>query len=226
MANISPGARTALQGAMARYQPGGGFGAGIEAGLERGRVKALASGMQNLVSAGLAGTTIAGGLGKKYEAEVAAPTRARVEDIRTERLSALQTILAQMEQAGHEAGLSRAFQAAQSKLTRKFQAEQAAAGRQLSAWQTKRATPAAAPTTMPTMRAPAAAPITGAYIAASKPQWGAGMTQAAAPTPTRVPGSYVGTMNGTRYEYNQQGVPVRSALSPRTIGSAITAAMM
>lgn len=108
--SVAPRARTALQRAMAQYAPGGGFGKGIEAGLERGRTKALASGMQSLVSTGLAGTTMAAGLGKKYEEEVAAPTRLRLESMRAERISALEVMLAQMEQSGMQAGLGRISQ--------------------------------------------------------------------------------------------------------------------
>ena len=112
--NVSDEARAAIQRAISRYKPGGGFGAGVEAGLERGRVKATTSGMQNLVSAGLANTTMAAGLGKKYEEEVAAPTRANVEDIRSREIASLETMLAQMEQGGFQAGLDRQFSVDQS----------------------------------------------------------------------------------------------------------------
>ena len=50
-----------------RYQPGGEFGKGAISQYERGKVKALASAAQNLVSSGLYGTTVTAGLGKKYE---------------------------------------------------------------------------------------------------------------------------------------------------------------
>ena len=62
---VSSAALTALRKAKEQYAPGGGFGTGVEAAIERGRKKALASGMQHLVGAGLAGTTMAGGLGKR-----------------------------------------------------------------------------------------------------------------------------------------------------------------
>ncbi len=109
-AGLSPSARALWEKALAHYKPGGGFGAGVEAGLERGRVKSTASGMQNLVSAGLAGTTMAAGLGKKYEEEVAAPTRARVESARAEAISGLQAGMAGAEQRGYETAADRAFQ--------------------------------------------------------------------------------------------------------------------
>ena len=72
------------------YAPGGGYATGIEAGLKRGRTKAVATGMQNLASAGLAGTSMAGGLGLKYEEDVAVPARERME---TQRLGALSGLL-------------------------------------------------------------------------------------------------------------------------------------
>ena len=83
------------------YAPGGGYASGVEAGLKRGRVKAVASGMQGLAAAGLGGTSMMGGLGLKYEEDVAAPTRAKME---TQRLSALSSLLSQ--QAGVEAQLA------------------------------------------------------------------------------------------------------------------------
>ncbi len=108
--SMSPSARSAYEKALAHYKPGGGYGAGVEAGLERGRVKSTASGMQNLVSAGLAGTTMAAGLGKKYEEEVAAPTRARVEGARAEAIAGIQMSMAGTEQRGYESAQDRAFQ--------------------------------------------------------------------------------------------------------------------
>lgn len=110
----------AIQRAKAQYAPGGGFGKGVEAGLERGRVKAMASGMQHLVGAGLAGTTMAGTLGKRYEEEVGVPTRASVEEQRAQALSGIEMA---------EAGIG--FQASQAGLQRQFQAGQAGAQRDL-----------------------------------------------------------------------------------------------
>jgi len=109
-AGPDPAAMSAIQKAMALYQKGGGYGKGVEAGLERGRVKAVAGGMQGLVSAGLAGTTMMGGLGKKYEEEVAMSARARVEETRAGAISGLQTLKAQIIQGATEAGRSRALQ--------------------------------------------------------------------------------------------------------------------
>jgi len=109
-----------IREAKAYYQPGGGFGKGVEAGLERGRVKAMASGMQHLVGAGLAGTTMAGGLGMRYEEEVAAPTRMGVEERRAQALSGI---------AMQEAGWGQ--QRGQAATQMRFQAGQAGAQRDL-----------------------------------------------------------------------------------------------
>lgn len=107
---VDPGTMSALDRAIAFYREGGGFGKGVEAGIERGRVKAVAGGMQGLVSAGLAGTTMMGGLGKKYEEEVAMPARARVEETRAERISGLEVLKAQITQGATEAARVRALQ--------------------------------------------------------------------------------------------------------------------
>ena len=107
---MSTDALAAIQRAKAYYQSGGGFGKGVEAGLERGRIKATSAGMQNLVSAGLAGTTMAGGLGLKFEEEVAAPTRAGVESQRAQALSSIEMGQAGMIQSAGESSASRALQ--------------------------------------------------------------------------------------------------------------------
>jgi len=99
-----------FQEAMGHYRPGGGFGRGVEAGLERGRTRAVAGGMQSLVSSGLAGTTMAAGLGKKYEEEVAAPTRAGVESERAQRLSSLNVALGQAQQGAYQFGTAQDLQ--------------------------------------------------------------------------------------------------------------------
>ena len=105
-----PAAMSAIQRAKAYYAPGGGYGKGIEAGLERGRVKAVATGAQSLVSAGLAGTTMIAGLGKRYEEEVAMPARARVEETRAGAISGLEAMKAQIIQGATESARSRALQ--------------------------------------------------------------------------------------------------------------------
>jgi len=103
-------AAEAISRALAQYQPDGGFGKGVEAGIERGRVKAMASGMQGLVGAGLAGTTMAGTLGKRYEEEVAMPARAGVEGQRAQAISGIRMAEAGMEFQAGEAGVQRSLQ--------------------------------------------------------------------------------------------------------------------
>lgn len=76
--------------AKAMYAPGGGYMKGIEAQLKRGGEKAVATGMQNLAAGGLASTSMAGGLGLKYEEDVATPARATAE---TQRMGALAGLL-------------------------------------------------------------------------------------------------------------------------------------
>ncbi len=107
--SLSAEAKTAWEQAIAQYGPEGGYGKGVEAGLERGQVKATTSGMQSLVSAGLAGTTMAAGLGKKYEEEVAAPARARVESTRAQAISGLRAGMAGAIQRGYETSEDRAL---------------------------------------------------------------------------------------------------------------------
>ena len=109
-ATVNPAAMSALDRAMAHYREGGGYGAGVEAGLERGETKAVASGMQNLVSAGLASTTQAGGLSKKYQEEVAMPARAKVEETRAQAISGLEVMKAQIISGATESARARALQ--------------------------------------------------------------------------------------------------------------------
>ncbi|MHA2068087.1 MAG: hypothetical protein ACXABY_27315 [Candidatus Thorarchaeota archaeon] len=67
------------------FAPGGTFGKGFEEQIERAKRKDVAGGMQSLVSAGLAPTTQAAGLGKKFEEEVGMPARLKLEDMRLGR---------------------------------------------------------------------------------------------------------------------------------------------
>ena len=87
--------------AKALYAPGGEYMKGIEASISRGGKRAVASGVQQLASAGLAGTSIVGGLGKKYEEEVGMPARGRAT---TARLGALAGLL--QAEAGAELQMS------------------------------------------------------------------------------------------------------------------------
>ena len=116
------------QEAMAYYKEGGGFGAGIEAGLERGRTRSMASGMNALIGSGLAGTTMAAGLGKKYEEEVAAPTMAGVESTRAQNLSALNVAMGQAQQGGAQFSQSQSLQKYMANLQAEGQAGQLGLG--------------------------------------------------------------------------------------------------
>ena len=75
---------------ITRYGKKGSFTKGQTAQLERTKKRDTASGMQSLVSSGLAGTTMAAGLGKAWEEDVGAPTRLSIADIAGQRLSQAQ----------------------------------------------------------------------------------------------------------------------------------------
>ena len=126
---LTKGASKAWKTAIAQYAPGGGFGEGVEAGLERGRVKSVSSGMQSLVSSGLAGTTMAAGLGKKFEEEVADPARARVESTRAQAISNLQAGYAGAQQRGYETAEDRALR--QRLSSQQISSQEGMAGQQL-----------------------------------------------------------------------------------------------
>jgi len=73
-----------------RYQPGGTFGQAALGQLEKQKVRDVGRETQQMISSGLYGTTTTAGLPGKWEAEVGAPTRLRLEDIMMERLSQAQ----------------------------------------------------------------------------------------------------------------------------------------
>jgi len=58
--------------------------------IEAAGVKAAGTGMQQLISSGLYGTTTAAALSRQWEAEVGAPARLKLEDIAEQRLSSAQ----------------------------------------------------------------------------------------------------------------------------------------
>lgn len=68
------------------YGPEGTYGAGTETMLGRAKTQDVAAGMQQMVSGGLYGTTVAAGLPKKWEEEVGMPARLQLEDIKSGRL--------------------------------------------------------------------------------------------------------------------------------------------
>lgn len=75
---------------IARYQPGGGFMAGAEAGLEQQKGRDVASEVAQTISSGLYGTTVPSTAAKRWEMDVGAPQRLKLEDIRTQALSQAQ----------------------------------------------------------------------------------------------------------------------------------------
>jgi len=68
-----------------QYEPGGAFGEGYEAQLERTKTRDIAASQQALVSGGLFGTSVTAGLPKKWEEEVGQPARLKLEDVRMGR---------------------------------------------------------------------------------------------------------------------------------------------
>ena len=75
---------------ITRYQPGGGFGKAALGQLEERKERDVATETQAQIGSGLFGTTARAGLGTKWEAEVGAPARLKLEDIMMERLSQAQ----------------------------------------------------------------------------------------------------------------------------------------
>jgi len=73
-----------------RYGPGGTFMAGAEAELEKRKERDVAAEMAHSISTGMYGTTRPGTAGRRWEAEIGAPSRLKLEDIRMERLSQAQ----------------------------------------------------------------------------------------------------------------------------------------
>ncbi len=73
-----------------RYQPGGTFGKAALGQLETQKVRDVGAETQQMISSGLYGTTTTAGLPQKWESEVGAPSRLRLEDIMMERLSQAQ----------------------------------------------------------------------------------------------------------------------------------------
>lgn len=66
------------------YSPGGSYMKGQEAALQREKQKYVGSATQNLISSGLYGTSALAGVPNKFEETVGVPTRAKLEDMRTQ----------------------------------------------------------------------------------------------------------------------------------------------
>lgn len=75
---------------MKRYQPGGAFERAGLGQIERAKTKGTGKEMQQMISSGLFGTTTAAQTGRRWEAEVGAPSRLRLEDIMQQRLTGIQ----------------------------------------------------------------------------------------------------------------------------------------
>ena len=75
---------------ISRAQPGGAFQKAGLAQIETAKTKGVGQETQSLISGGMFGTTTAAGVGRKWEAEVGAPARLRLEDIMEQRLTTAQ----------------------------------------------------------------------------------------------------------------------------------------
>ena len=67
------------------YAPGGSFGAGHEAQLERTKTRDVASAQQQMVSSGLWGTTVAAAIPAAWEETVGQPSRLALQDVQMGR---------------------------------------------------------------------------------------------------------------------------------------------
>lgn len=75
---------------IARAQPGGAFEKAGLGQIEAAKTKGVGKETQSLISGGMFGTTTAAGVGRKWEADVGAPARLRLEDIMEQRLTTAQ----------------------------------------------------------------------------------------------------------------------------------------
>lgn len=165
------------------YAPEGAYMGGVEAQVKRGKKRAVAGGMQGLVAAGLGGTSMMGGLGKKYEEEVAQPALAQAE---TTRLSFLANLM--QSQAGAEA-----------QMAPRYTTQYGYSAQDTSQWGIPRrptvptgttsvARPVTRPTAAPRAAAPAAAPVVS-----TPPPTNVG------PTLSDPPGTFQATIGGISY---------------------------
>jgi hypothetical protein len=67
------------------YQPGGSFMQSGLADIERSKTRGVGQETQQMISSGLYGTTTQAGVGRRWEAEVGAPARTKLEDLATGR---------------------------------------------------------------------------------------------------------------------------------------------
>jgi len=73
-----------------RYAPGGAFEQRYLGELERRKTREVGRETQQLISSGLYGTTVLGGVPRRWEEEVGGPERLKLEDIQMQRLSEAQ----------------------------------------------------------------------------------------------------------------------------------------
>jgi len=126
---VGGSAAASLKAARDLYAPGGAMSKGVEAGIERGRTKAMAQGTQALVSSGLASTSMGASLGKQYEEEVAMPARADLESRRAQAIAGLHSQEAGMQFQSAEAAAGRGFAGSQAELDRSLTREMGSASR-------------------------------------------------------------------------------------------------
>ncbi len=75
---------------LERYQPGGTFEKAGLGQIERAKTKGVGQETQQMISSGMYGTTTAAGTGRRWEADVGAPARLRLEDIMGQRRTGIQ----------------------------------------------------------------------------------------------------------------------------------------
>lgn len=68
------------------YQPGGAFEQATLSQLDRTKEKTLARGTQDLISSGLYNTSVRASQGSKFEEDIGAPTRLKMQDLQLQRL--------------------------------------------------------------------------------------------------------------------------------------------
>jgi len=125
------GYRGLFEAAIARLQPGNAMERAAFEGIESGKRTAVGSAMQNLVSGGMAGSSLAGSVPIIAE-KAAASSRLGVTAAREQLLSGVETNLAGLLFQGEETEKGRQFTAAQNQLNQEFQAKQAALDREYS----------------------------------------------------------------------------------------------
>lgn len=70
---------------LGMVRPGGAFEKRGLADIERQKTRGIGHEIQQMISGGLYGTTTAAGVGRRWEAEVGAPARLRLEDVMQQR---------------------------------------------------------------------------------------------------------------------------------------------